>query len=118
MWLSSPRTAVTNLVRALELEADRAGAWPAMNLPGISVTVDEMLAALERVGGAKARSLVDESLDPGIARIVCSWPGDFDVAQALDLGFARDRGIDDLVDQYVADFLPSRGGVAASENES
>ncbi|GAA1380812.1 D-erythronate dehydrogenase [Luteococcus sanguinis] len=105
MWLSSPRQAVANLVRAMELDAERLGRWRAMNIPGISVTVGEMLDALERVEGADARALVRDELDGSVMAIVCSWPGDFDVQRLESLGFTRDSTFDDVVRQYVDDHL-------------
>lgn len=51
MWLSSPQVAIRNIARAIVIESSRLGSWRIMNLPGISVTVGEMLASLERVGG-------------------------------------------------------------------
>ena len=53
MWLSSPDTAVQNLVHAFIVESERLGGWRVLNIPGVSVTVAEMLDALEAVGGAR-----------------------------------------------------------------
>lgn len=103
MWLSSPRTAVANLVHAMALPQEELGNWRGMNIPGICVTVQEMLDALERVGGPEARALVTDEHDQRVADIVCSWPGDFDVERQLVLGFMRDRSFDDVVRQYVTD---------------
>lgn len=103
MWLSSPTTAVANLVHALELPAAQLGPWRGMNMPGISVTVGEMLESLERVGGAHARALVSDAPDPAVMDIVCSWPGEFAVDRLLELGFVRDEVFDDVVREYVRD---------------
>lgn len=100
MWLSSPDVAVRNLGRALFLDGDAIGAWRVMNLPGISVTVGEMLDSLERVGGAEARALVTDVPDDRVAAIVTSWPGKFDVERMVALGFERDETFDDVVRQY------------------
>lgn len=105
MWLSSPESAVTNLVHALEVSADHLGQWRGMNIPGISVTVGEMLATLERVGGAEARHLVTDEPDAEMMEIVCSWPGDFQVQHLLELGFVRDESFDDVVRQYQEEFV-------------
>ena len=74
-----------------------------MNLPGLSVTPAEMLASLERLGGAAARARVRCELDERITRIVCTWPGAFDVSRALRLGFSADRDIDSIVRQFMAE---------------
>lgn len=102
MWLSSPTCAVANLVHALGLSREQAGRWPVLNVPGISVTVGEMLEALERVGGREARELVRDEPDQRVMDIVCSWPGDFEVDRLLELGFVRDATFDEVVEEHVA----------------
>lgn len=103
MWLSSPRTAVENLLRALLVPREELGAWRGMNLPGITVSVAEMLEALERVCGPQVRALVEERPDDRISAIVTSWPGAFDVERMLALGFARDESMDAIIAQFIAD---------------
>ncbi|WP_142850408.1 D-erythronate dehydrogenase [Telmatospirillum sp. J64-1] len=107
LWVSSPDVVVANLAHALDLDQARLTPWPVLNLPGISVTVSEMLEALENVAGAETRALVTEAHDARIAAIVCSWPGDFDVSRALGLGFTRDEDCTSLITQFQK--LRSRG---------
>ncbi|WP_419898658.1 D-erythronate dehydrogenase [Roseomonas sp. USHLN139] len=105
MWLSSPDTTVKNLVHAITVEGAKIGQWRTLNLPGISVTVQEMLDSLERVGGAAARALVTQEPEQRVIDIVCSWPGDFEVSRPLALGFIRDADFDSAVRQYKAEFV-------------
>ncbi|WP_129658985.1 D-erythronate dehydrogenase [Rothia uropygialis] len=105
MWLSSPDAAVSNLIHALEISGEEIGAWRGMNIPGICVTVSEMLASLERVGGSQARALVADQPDQQVMDIVCSWPGEFAVDRLLELGFVRDDNFDDVVRQYKQEFI-------------
>ncbi len=109
MWLSSPDAAVSNLVHAFEIPAERIGSWRVLNIPGISVTVAEMLESLERVGGAEARALVSLGSDQRITDIVGSWPGAFEVDRLLELGFVRDETFDDMVSQYRDEFVDTEG---------
>ena len=105
MWLAGPRTVVANLVHAVTLPAGALGDAPVLDLPGLCVTVGEMLAALERSGGPEARALVTDEPDPAVEEIVGSWPGAFDVERALALGFGQDASFDDLVSEFVEDHL-------------
>lgn len=107
MWLSSPDAAVANLVHAFTVDGAALGEWRTLNVPGVTVTVGEMLAALEEVGGADARALVSHAEDERIMSIVCSWPGDFDVERPLGLGFVRDASFTDAVRQYRDEFAPT-----------
>ena len=105
MWLSSPQVAIRNIARAIVIESSRLGSWRIMNLPGISVTVGEMLASLERVGGSEARALTSDVPNERVASIVTSWPGNFDVKRMEKLGFERDQDFDSVIRQYSDDFL-------------
>lgn len=105
MWLSSPNTAVANLVHAYLVPAEELPAWRVLDIPGVSVTVAEMLHALEVVGGAEARALVSEVPDESVMAIVCSWPGAFDVERTLALGFTPDSSFESAVRQFHAEFV-------------
>src|SRR5688572_21431916 len=54
MWVISPESAVGGFVHAHDLPAARLGHQRSISLPGLSVTVGEMAAALERVAGPDA----------------------------------------------------------------
>lgn len=97
LWLSSPDCVIANLVQAARLDGQALGLRRTLNLPGISVQVRQMLASLERLGGAAARALVSQEPDERVQRIVCSWPGDFDIQRPLQLGFAVDPDFDAIV---------------------
>ncbi|MAM58693.1 MAG: NAD-dependent epimerase [Salinicola sp.] len=103
LWLSSPRTVVANLVHALALEGAALGDWRTLNLPGITVTVAEMLDALERVAGPSARQLVRFEPDAAIDAIVASWPGGLEVEGPLGLGFQADGDFDAIIHAYLDD---------------
>ena len=103
MWLMSPDRAVDALVHALELDGGRLGDDRVISLPGLSVTVGEMAAALARVGGAEAAARLSWQYDAGIAAIVQSWPGAFEAARATELGFEADAAIDDIIAQHMAE---------------
>ncbi len=102
LWITSPELATANLVHAARVQTsdlDRR----TVNLPGLSVTPEEMLDSLERVAGAAVRARVRCELDRRIMHIVCTWPGAFDVSRALRLGFSADRDIDSIVRQFIAE---------------
>ena len=57
LWLMSPRLVISNLLHAFDLPADRLGRR-VINLPGLSIRVGEMIAALERIAGPRATGLI------------------------------------------------------------
>lgn len=98
LWLSSPATVVANFLLAATLPRGDARS---INLPGISVTVGEMLTALTQAGGQAARDRVQFAADPAIERIVASWPGRIDNQRATALGFMADRTFADIIDSFI-----------------
>jgi nucleoside-diphosphate-sugar epimerase len=103
LWISSPELATANLVHAARVQTSELEDRRAVNLPGLSVTPEEMMDSLERVAGAAVRARVRCELDRRIMHIVCTWPGAFDVSRALRLRFSADRDIDSLVRQFMAE---------------
>ena len=82
---------VRNLVAAKDIPGEKfAGRSRILNLPGRTVTVEEMLEGLRKVGGQKAVDLVQERYDEKVAGIVGSWPAVFDTERAEELGFWGD----------------------------
>lgn len=101
LWISSPDTLTRNLMHAARLPTAALGGVRTVNLPGLSVTPGEMLDSLERLAGPAARARVRCEPDAELMRIVCTWPGAFDVSRALQLGFAVDRDVDAIVQQFL-----------------
>lgn len=102
-YLSSPKIIAENLVRVLEMDADKLEAHRrVINFPGISVSVQELLDALDKFGGQEAVKLVREERDEGLEKVLRSWPTDFDTSRAVgELGLVRDEGVEGLVREYV-----------------
>jgi len=105
LWITSPELVTANLVHAFRVQASTLEDRRAVNLPGLSVTPQEMLDSLERVAGAAVRARVRCEPDRRIADIVCTWPGAFDASRALRLGFSADRDVDAVVRQFMAERL-------------
>ncbi|KAJ5130466.1 uncharacterized protein N7515_006505 [Penicillium bovifimosum] len=100
-WLCSPKTLVENLLVTLRLPADSLPPHiRQINVPGICVTVQDMMNALEAVGGADKLSLLTEKEDPSLIPILKSWPTQFDNSQAISLGFKRDESFEQTVRDY------------------
>ena len=57
-WHASPRSAVGFLLRAAAMATDTLGPRRALDMPGVSATVGEQIAALGRVAGPKAVALI------------------------------------------------------------
>lgn len=100
MWLASPEAAVAAMLHALAVPVDDWPAFAAVNIPGVTATVAEILDALTAIGGAAARDLVHLDPDPHVEAIVASWPARFDTALAERLGFAPEAPVAEIVARY------------------
>jgi nucleoside-diphosphate-sugar epimerase len=83
------------------LDTSAFGTWRSVNLPGIRITVKDMLEALGQVAGIKALDKIQFKPDPAINNIVSSWPGRIDIVPALKLGFKVDHHFKDFINQFI-----------------
>ena len=107
-WFASPRAAVGFLMHAATLDLGRVGPRRSLNMPGLSTTVGEEIAALGRVAGERAVKLIRREPDETIIRIVDGWAQDFDPARAIALGFTADKSFDDIIRVHIEDELGGR----------
>jgi nucleoside-diphosphate-sugar epimerase len=107
-WLASPRAAVAALRHAATIDLAPLGAQRNLTLPGLCVSVAEQIAALERVAGAKAVSLIRRQPDATIERIVSGWARAFAPRRAEALGFVGDASFDDIIRIYIEDELSGK----------
>jgi nucleoside-diphosphate-sugar epimerase len=107
-WHASPRAAVGFLTHAATMDLAPLGWRRNLSMPGLSATVGEQIAALERVAGSKAVKLIRREPDPTIARIVDGWPRNFDARRAIGLGFKAEASFDDIIRIHIEDELGGR----------
>jgi D-erythronate 2-dehydrogenase len=103
VWLLSPRRVVEAFIHAHDLPVGAWGANRVVNLPGITASVREMLAALRKVGGAQAAERVAFKPDARIQAIVRTWPVRFRTPRAVEMGFRADEDVESVIRAYVAD---------------
>jgi len=104
-WFASPRAAVGFLLHAADLDTSKLGARRSLNMPGVSATVGEQIAALRRVAGERAAGLIRREPDETIQRIVAGWPQSFDARRALSLGFRADASFEEIIRIHIEDEL-------------
>ncbi|WP_050476860.1 D-erythronate dehydrogenase [Herbaspirillum rhizosphaerae] len=103
MWLMSPRKAIDNLIHGHEINGADLGLARFLSIDGLSVTVRQMVDALEQVAGADVVKLIEWKEDEAIKRIVNSWPGDFEAKRAKALGFIADSDFASIVKAHIED---------------
>jgi D-erythronate 2-dehydrogenase len=94
---------IAGLIAVAEASREEFGGRTAINFPAITVSVNEMLDALEAVGGKAARDLVRFEPDAAVIRLVDSWPWAVEASRAERLGILSDKEFISIVRAYVAD---------------
>lgn len=103
VWLLSPARAVEAFIHAHDLPPGAWGIRRVLNLPGLTVPVQEMLATLGRVAGEAVAKRVVYRPEPKIQAIVRTWPVRFRTDRALAMGFRADPDFETVIRAHVAD---------------
>lgn len=107
VWILSPRRVVEAFLHAHDLPAT---AWPTprvVNLPGITLTVREMIDAMARVAGEETKRRVRFVPDARVQSIVKTWPVRFRTERALAMGFRADDDFESVVKDHIARAVPA-----------
>jgi D-erythronate 2-dehydrogenase len=97
-----------NLVRLHDMPADAFGDSRAVNQPGLTVSVADIAAALERVAGPEVAARIRIAPVASVERVVSGWPREF----VTEAGFTPPLEPDPSFESIVRDYL--EGGQAQS----
>ncbi len=100
VWISSPDTIINNFVIAAKLLPECKLKWRSVNLPGIKVTVNHMIATLQKLTSEKIIEKIKFEIDESINKLVVSWPIEINNETALALGFEVDARFEDFIINY------------------
>ncbi len=101
VWLLSPGKVVAAFIHAHDLPSSAWGTNRVLNLPGITSSVKEMVDSLRRIAGDKVADLVEWKADARIQGIVDSWPVRFTNERANRMGFAADKDVATIIQNYI-----------------
>jgi len=102
-WFASPRSAVGFFFRAAEIDGQLVGPRRTFSMPGLSVTVGEMIESLRRCAGDERANLIHRSPDATIMRIVEGWAQALDASRAKQLGFEAETDFDEIIRAHIED---------------
>ncbi|NWN81678.1 MAG: SDR family oxidoreductase [Halomonas sp.] len=100
LFVMSPDKVVKALVHGAEIDGETIGPFRAFMLPGITVSVGQMIETLGEVAGPQAIEWIRHEPDSKIQSIVGSWPTRFHTQRADVLGFERDRDFRDILQAF------------------
>ncbi len=101
--VSSPAHTVKGLITVYQATREALRGRLALNLPGLNVSVGDMLDALEAVAGPKVRARVRFERDERIAGIVANWSRGSTADRARTLGLLPETSFRGIIEQYIAD---------------
>lgn len=102
-WVASPAAAVGFLLHAATLDTAILGDRRSLTMPGLSITVGEMVETLRQIAGDDTAALVKRKPDAAIGKIVAGWPRDFSAERATSVGFVADTDFAAIVNAHIAD---------------
>lgn len=105
MPLLGYRSIVAGLIALHEADGALLGDDRAVSLPSLTVTVRDMVDALQRVARGRTLGAIVFEPDPFIQRICDGWPKDASYERATRLGLPRDASLDVIVENYIEDYL-------------
>ena len=105
MYILSPRRVIQALIHAFELPAAAFGMTRMLTLPGITVSIGEMVDALDGGRGRGGGARIQWQPDPMIQKIVAGWPARFDARRARAMGFEPDADVGEIIRAHIEDEL-------------
>jgi D-erythronate 2-dehydrogenase len=100
-WILSPRRVVQNFIHAANLEENVLGDDRIINLPGLTVSVQEMIDSLGHLTNPEVTGLIAYEPDAFLQSIVLTWPPHVDPVRARQLGFASDKSVEEIIRSYI-----------------
>jgi nucleoside-diphosphate-sugar epimerase len=102
-WLLSPRKAIQNLITGHEAPATHFGHTRSVNVPGMTVSVGEMVQALSEIAGDEVAARVKFERDPFIEKLMLGWPPAFTATFGKSLGMTADTNYADVIRAHIED---------------
>lgn len=101
VWIQSPKRVVQNFIHAANIDGKILGDDRIFNLPGLTVSIKEMINSLEQITSADVARLILQEPDAFIQSIVLTWPPHFDTLRSDQLGFVRDLSSEEIIRSYI-----------------
>ena len=94
---------IQNFIHAANIEEKLLGEDRVINLPGLTVSVREMINSLEQITGPEVTKLISHEPDAFLQSIVLTWPPYFETLRAKELGFVSDSSVEEIIRSYIAE---------------
>lgn len=103
VWIQSPKRVIQNFIHAANIDEKILGSDRIINLPGLTVTIQEMIKSLEQITNPEVTRLISYEPDAFLQSIVLTWPPRFNTLRADTLGFVRDTSSEEIIRLYMVE---------------
>lgn len=100
-WIQSPGRVIENLIHAANIDEKLITHDRTINLPGLTISVRELIQGLEEVANPEVTKLISHEPNSFLESIVLTWPPRFDTTRADNLGFVKDASAKDIIRSYI-----------------
>ncbi|RLD25297.1 MAG: NAD-dependent dehydratase [Bacteroidetes bacterium] len=101
VWIQSPNRVIQNFIHAANIDEQILGNDRIFNLPGLTVSIQEMLRSLEQISSPEVTNLISFEPDDFIQSIVLTWPPHFDTQRAINIGFVKDASSEEIIKSFI-----------------
>jgi nucleoside-diphosphate-sugar epimerase len=101
VWIQSPKCVIQNFIHAANLDEKMFGPDRIINLPGLTVSIQEMIKSLEQMAGTEVTKLISYEPDAFLQSIVLTWPPRFETVRANQLGFVKDASATEIIKLFM-----------------
>jgi nucleoside-diphosphate-sugar epimerase len=101
VWILSPKNVIRNFIHAANIDEKELGPDRIINLPGLTVSIQEMINSLEQITGPDVTGLISYVPDAFLQSIVLTWPPHFETERANRLGFVRDESATEIIKLFM-----------------
>lgn len=101
VWILSPKNVIRNFIHAANIDEKELGPDRIINLPGLTVSIREMINSLEQITGPEVTGLISYVPDAFLQSIVLTWPPHFETERANKLGFVRDTSATEIIKLFM-----------------
>ena len=105
VWILSPSKVIQSFIHASELSESDLGNNRMITLPGLTVSIEEMVKNLKELAGEATTDLIDFTPDEFIQNIAMTWPPNFQPQRSKDLGFGWNNSVREVIQEYIDDEL-------------
>jgi nucleoside-diphosphate-sugar epimerase len=101
VWILSPKRVIQNFIHAANIDEKILGPDRIINLPGLTVSVKEMINSLGQITSTEVTKLISHEPDAFLQSIVLTWPPHFETLRANKLGFVRDSSAKEIIKLFM-----------------